>query len=104
MKSANWRPRRHANCVFRATMLLDRNARLFVCFSLVLFAVASPALAKRRAAQPLTGIVEVQRVVVVILENADLAAAESQPYLSYLARHGSLLTSSRLVATVVRPV
>jgi len=41
----------------------------------------------------LTGLPEIQRVVIVILENADLAQAQVQPYLSYLTRHGALLTN-----------
>lgn len=50
-----------------------------------------------------TGLPEVQRVVVVILENADFAQALDQPYLSYLTRHGGLLTNYHAIGHPSQP-
>ena len=75
---------------------------LFYCV-LILAATATPVFGKRRAARPLTGLPEIQRVVIVILENADLAQAQVQPYLSYLTRHGALLTNYHAVAYPSQP-
>lgn len=83
---------------------MDRPARsLLISSFLILLAAAIPVSAKRRAVRSLTGLPEVQRVFVVILENADLTVAENQPYLSYLARHGALLTNYHAVTHPSQP-
>jgi hypothetical protein len=47
--------------------------------------------ARRRAVARPTGIVEVRRVVMVVLENEDGTLAERQPFLAELAARGALL-------------
>ncbi|GAC1437741.1 MAG: phosphatidylinositol-3-phosphatase [Thermoanaerobaculia bacterium] len=76
---------------------------LVLLLSFLIATTTTPLFAKRRAARSLTGMVEVQRVVVVILENADQAQAIAQPYLSYLARHGAMLTNYHAVAHPSQP-
>lgn len=53
--------------------------------------VSAPAAARRRAVGRTAGMAEVQRVLVVVLENEDQARAEEQPYLASLAARGALL-------------
>jgi len=63
---------------------------LVLLLSLPLSATAAP---RRHAAGRPVGIVEVQRVMLVILENEDAAPAEQQPFLAALAARGALLRS-----------
>ena len=74
-----------------------------IAATLLSVSLAVPAFAKHRAAQQLFGKVEVRHVFVVVLENADLAAAVQQPYLGYLARHGTLMTNYHGVAHPSQP-
>src|SRR5207253_3193618 len=67
--------------------------RTAVSFFLLLmaFAMCAPAATRRRAAGRTSGMAEVQRVMVVVLENEDSARAEQQPFLAQLAARGALL-------------
>ncbi len=51
----------------------------------------------------MTGMAEVSRVFMVILENTDYATAVEQPYLAYLARHGALLANYHAIAHPSQP-
>lgn len=70
-----------------------RNRTAVALFSVLLSSTATcaPAATHRRAVGRTTGMAEVQRVMVVVLENEDAARAEEQPFLSELATRGALL-------------
>jgi hypothetical protein len=58
---------------------------------LITLPLSASAATRRRAVARATGMIEVKRVMVVVLENEDAVAAEQQPYLAALAARGALL-------------
>lgn len=70
-----------------------KRTRLSISLFLLLlaFAMCAPAATHRRAVGRTTGMPEVQRVMVVVLENEDSARAEQQPFLAALAARGAQL-------------
>jgi hypothetical protein len=58
---------------------------------LLLIATGAPAATRRRAVGRPTGMAEVQRVMVVVLENEDATRADQQPFLASLAARGAQL-------------
>lgn len=73
-----------------ATMKIARSA---MSLSLLVLAFGMPATAatRRRAVGRPGGIAEVQRVMVVVLENEDATRADQQPFLAELAARGASL-------------
>ncbi|MCU1348070.1 MAG: hypothetical protein JWO56_1100 [Acidobacteria bacterium] len=58
---------------------------------LITLPLSASAATRRRAVARASGMIEVKRVMVVVLENEDAVAAEQQPYLAALASRGALL-------------
>ena len=69
----------------------------------MLWLVIALSLHKRAVVPPSTGIGEVKRVFIVVLENEDLEAALLQPYLASLAARGALLRNYFAIAHPSQP-
>jgi len=69
----------------------------------MLWFVLALALRQRAVVPPATGIGEVKRVFIVVLENEDLDVALLQPYLSSLAARGALLRNDFAITHPSQP-